>query len=96
MRRIMEDRCCRLCSGLCLLVRPLVSCIRFVACALLMCSLMLAAAGCSSYAQPGETEAEGRRRHARNLTIGQQQMVEDVDTFFLTDKPSKLSRKRVR
>jgi hypothetical protein len=48
--------------------------------------------GCS---QPGETTAEGGRRHDRNLTINQQELNQDLDKAFLFDKPSKLSDKRI-
>jgi hypothetical protein len=51
--------------------------------------------GCSSYEQPGETAAEGRRRHQRALRINQQQMMADLDTLMLLDKPSKLTDKRI-
>jgi len=48
--------------------------------------------GCS---QPGETTAEGNRRHIRNVRINQQELNQDVDKALLFDKPSKLSDKRV-
>ncbi|MCP4258661.1 MAG: hypothetical protein GY774_14340 [Planctomycetes bacterium] len=51
--------------------------------------------GCSSYEQMGETAAEGRRRHARNARINQQQLMADLDAFWLVDKPSKLTDKRI-
>lgn len=51
--------------------------------------------GCSSYEQMGETAAEGRRRHQRNLRINQQQLMADLDMFWLLDKPSKLTDKRI-
>ena len=51
--------------------------------------------GCSSYEQMGETAAEGRRRHQRNLRIQQQQLMADLDTLMLLDKPSKLTDKRI-
>ena len=60
---------------------------------IVLCALVVWLAGC---AQPGETTAEGHRRHLRNLRINQQQLVEDVDTAMLSDEPSKLSDKRVR
>ena len=50
-------------------------------------------AGCS---QPGETTAEGRRRHIRNRRINHQEMISDIDTVFLLDKPSKLTDKRIK
>jgi hypothetical protein len=51
--------------------------------------------GCTSYEQMGETAAEGRRRHIRNSRINQQQLMADLDTFWLTDKPSRLTDKRI-
>jgi len=60
-----------------------------------LAALFLLPCGCSSYEQPGETAAEGRRRHLRNERIHQQELMADVDTFMLTDKPSKLTDKRM-
>ena len=51
--------------------------------------------GCRSYEQMSETAAEGRRRHQRNLRINKQQLMADLDTFWLVDKPSKLTDKRI-
>ncbi|MFB0551705.1 MAG: hypothetical protein ACETWQ_00190 [Phycisphaerae bacterium] len=51
--------------------------------------------GCRSYEQPGETAAEGRRRHQRALRINQQQLMADLDTLMLLDKPSRLTDKRI-
>jgi len=50
--------------------------------------------GCSSQ-QPGETAAEGHRRHQRVLRINQQEMMADIDTVLLLDQPSKLTDKRI-
>jgi hypothetical protein len=51
--------------------------------------------GCRSYAQPGETAAEGLRRHQRNQSINRQEMMADLDKLMLLDKPSKLTDKRI-
>ena len=51
--------------------------------------------GCRSYEQPGETTAEGHRRHQRNLRINKQQMMADLDKLMLLDKPSRLTDKRI-
>lgn len=51
--------------------------------------------GCSSYEQMGETAAEGRRRHIRNNRLNQQALMADLDMFWLLDKPSKLTDKRI-
>jgi hypothetical protein len=48
-----------------------------------------------AHAQLGETEAEGRRRRIRNNRINQQQMMADIDSVLLLDKPSKLTDKRM-
>ena len=60
-----------------------------------LCALFLVPLGCRSYEQMGETAAEGRRRHKRALRINNQQLMEDLDTLMLLDKPSKLTDKRV-
>ena len=62
---------------------------------IVLTALFLLPCGCSSYEQPGETAAEGRRRHLRNERIHQQELMADIDTFMLTDKPSKLTDKRM-
>lgn len=51
--------------------------------------------GCSSFSQPGETAAEGSRRHDRIARINQQEMMADIDKTLLLDQPSKLSDKRI-
>ena len=58
-------------------------------------ALFLLPGGCSSYEQPGETAAEGRRRHMRNARIDQGGVMADLDKFMLSDKPSKLTDKRI-
>ena len=50
--------------------------------------------GCSMD-QPGETAAEGRRRHARIMRINSQEFWSDMDRALLLDKPSKLTDKRL-
>ena len=62
---------------------------------IVLTALFLLPIGCSSYEQPGETAAEGRRRHLRNERIDQGGLMADIDKVFLTDKPSKLSDKRI-
>lgn len=57
--------------------------------------LFMLPGGCSSYEQPGETAAEGRRRHLRNSRINQQEMMADMDKFMQTDRPSRLTDKRI-
>ncbi len=58
-------------------------------------ALAILLCGCTSYTQPGETAAEGRIRHKRVLRINQQEMMEDINRFFLLDKPSSLTDKRI-
>ena len=50
--------------------------------------------GCSS-SQPGETAAEGHRRHQRMARINQQEMMADIDAVLMLDEPSKLTDKRI-
>ena len=66
--------------------------ISFLLLAVLLCTATFWLGGCE---QPGETAAEGHRRHLRNLTVNQQNMMSDIDRALLTDKPSKLSDKKV-
>lgn len=72
------------------------SAVTFFVFAFILCILAFVFAGCKSYAQPGETEAEGRRRHQRNLALNRQQLMADIDMLLLYDKPSKLSDKRIQ
>jgi hypothetical protein len=66
----------------------------FLRLAVLLCTLVFWLGGCS-LEQPGETAAEGQRRHLRNLTLNQQNLVSDVDRTLLIDKPSTLSDKKI-
>ena len=50
--------------------------------------------GCNS-SQPGETSAEGHRRHQRMARINQQEMMADIDAVLMLDEPSKLTDKRI-
>ena len=58
----------------------------------LLCALVFLLYGC---AQLGETTAQGRRRHLRNVRINKQEMMGDVDRAMLLDEPSKLTDKRI-
>lgn len=51
--------------------------------------------GCSSFSQPGETAAEGHRRHQRVARINQQEMMADIDAVLILDEPSRLTDKRI-
>jgi hypothetical protein len=69
--------------------------IRLVAFAVVLYALILLPCGCSSCEQPGETVAEGRRRHRRVRRINRQEMMADIDKVLLLDRPSKLTDKRI-
>ena len=69
-----------------------------------VCKLILIAAvlvfvfmplGCSSFSQPGETAAEGNRRHNRISRLNQQEMMADIDAVLMLDEPSRLTDKRI-
>lgn len=47
------------------------------------------------FAQPGETEAEGRRRHDRFLRLSDQMMWSDLDRALMLDRPSRLTDRRL-
>jgi hypothetical protein len=59
-----------------------------------LCTLVFLPFGCS-FQQPGETVAEGNRRHKRNLRLNQQEMMEDIDRVLLLDRPSRLTDRRI-
>jgi hypothetical protein len=46
-------------------------------------------------AQPGESEAEGQRRHQRVWRLNRQMLLSDLDKALLLDRPSKLTDKRI-
>jgi len=61
----------------------------------ILCVLVFWLGGCSSYDQLGETQAEGHRRHLRNLRVNRQELMADIDKAILLDKPSRLTDKRI-
>ena len=62
--------------------------------AVVLLALIFIPFGCS-ISQPGETAAEGHRRHQRIARINQQEMMEDIDKTLMIDKPSRLTDKRI-
>ena len=60
--------------------------------AVVLFALTIYLSGCS---QPGETIAEGHRRHIRNLKINQQSMLKDIDSVMLFEEPSRLSDMKI-
>jgi len=62
---------------------------------LVLCCVSLWVSGCST-TQPGETAAEGQRRHFRNGRINQEMLMQDIDHVMLADQPSKLNEMRVK
>jgi len=69
--------------------------VREVILSIILCVLVLLPLGCGSWAQPGETAVEARRRHKRVLSINCQEMMADIDKVLLLDEPSKLTDKRI-
>ena len=67
----------------------------FLLLAVLLCTAIFWLGGCSLIEQPGETAAEGHRRHLRNLSVNQQNLNADIDRTLLIDKPSKLTDKKI-
>jgi hypothetical protein len=61
----------------------------------ILSSLIFLPLGGCTVSQPGETTADGHRRHLRTLRINQQEMMADIDKVLLLDKPSKLTEKRI-
>jgi len=62
---------------------------------IVLCALVILLGGCSFFTQPGETAAEGHRRHLRNLSIGRQNVWSDLDRTIYTDEPSKATGMRM-
>jgi hypothetical protein len=64
--------------------------------AVILWVLVFLPCGCNSFfEQPGETAAEGRRRHKRVTRINNQEMMADIDKVLFLDKPSRLTDKRI-
>jgi len=57
---------------------------------IVLCALVFWLSGCGFFAQPGETAAEGHRRHLRHLSVSRQNMMDDIDrTVLFMDEPSR-------
>ena len=56
---------------------------------IVLCALVFCLCGCGFFAKPGETAAEGHRRHLRHLSISRQNIMADLDRAALLDEPSK-------
>jgi len=69
--------------------------VRKVFLGIVLCGLVFWLSGCGAFSQLGETRAEARRRHLRNSRINYREMMEDIDTVLLFDKPCKLTSKRI-
>lgn len=70
--------------------------LRALALALVLCVLVALSSGCrSGWNYPGETAAEGRRRHKRVVRNNFEQMRADIDMVLLLDRPSHLTDKRL-
>ena len=75
-------------------MRSVSSILHKISLAIILCALIYVLSGCT-FSQPGETVAEGHRRHIRNLRIDNQEMNSDIDKLLLLEKPSRLSEKRI-
>jgi len=62
---------------------------------LVLLVLVFLSCGCSTFSKPGETAAEGHRRHLRTTRINQQETMADIDTVLMLDRPSRLTEKRI-
>lgn len=67
---------------------------RALALGVVLCSLVLVQSGCKT-AQPGMTAAEVNRRHKRILRTSTQELMADIDTVLLMDRPSNLTERRL-
>jgi hypothetical protein len=70
--------------------------LRALTLALILGALVLLSCGCSSgWNYPGETAAEGHRRHKRVVRTNMEMMRADIDAVLLLDRPSLLTDKRL-
>lgn len=57
--------------------------------------LVVVQSGCSSWSQPGMTGAEANRNRKRVLRVNSQELMADIDTVLLLDRPSHLTDRRL-
>ncbi len=70
--------------------------LRALVLAVVLCVLVVLSSGCASWwTYPGETAAEGNRRHKRVVRNNFEQMRADIDMVLLLDRPSNLTDKRL-
>jgi hypothetical protein len=70
--------------------------LRALVLALILGALVVLSCGCGSWwTYPGETAAEGNRRHKRVVKNNFEEMRADIDTVLLLDRPSMLTDKRL-
>ncbi|MHC4158005.1 MAG: hypothetical protein ACYSSO_02910 [Planctomycetota bacterium] len=64
---------------------------------IVLCALAILLGGCGEFAaQPGETAAEGRRRHIRTTSVYNDSIWLDIDrTVLFMDKPSSATDMRI-
>ena len=75
-------------------MKSISACLYKIVLTVLLGCFILLPLGCS-VSQPGETVAEGHRRHIRNMRINNQELMQDLDTFLLVDSPSRLTETRI-
>lgn len=63
-------------------------------CFCIICATALCFSGC--FKATGETTSEVHQRHMRVINTQRRQMQNDIDSFLLLDKPSRLSDKVIR
>ena len=52
---------------------------------------LVGASGCNSIHSPGETSAEGHRRHMRMVNLETQMIWADIDAVLYTDETTRLA-----
>jgi len=60
----------------------------------ILCVTALCFSGC--FKGPGETKSQVHQKHMRVINTSRRQIQDDIDSFLLLDKPSKLNDKVIR